>query len=168
MKLYKYVGDSDVLESTKNIPGGEPILSSANVLSWLHNTNQTQEVDGLFWATYIVSKEETLYISDRRSEHVACAKGEEVLAAGEIGFGIEKGKPEILEISNQSTGYCPEPESWNTVEKVLRNTQIPFPTDFTFKVIFRLCEKCGARNIVRDSYYVCAICENELTKKWNF
>lgn len=167
-KLYKYVGDSEVLESTKDIPGGQIITCSKDVLEWIDKTKQKSEADGLYWATFIISDDESFYIADRRSEHVACAEGKPVLSAGEVAFCIDKNKSEIFEISNQSTGFCPEPESWLNIKDIFIKIGIPHPSDFTFKVIFRRCPKCGERNIVRDSYYVCACCESELTEKWNF
>ena len=81
-----------------------------------------------------------------RSEHVACAAGGPVLSAGEITFDDECNVPEI---SNQSTGFCPEPESWSTVERALDRVGIEHPGGFTIAVVFRLCPKCHERNIVK-------------------
>jgi hypothetical protein len=48
----------------------------------------------------------------RRSEHVVCAGGGLVRAAGELRFELRHGSVVVAEASNQSTGYCPEPQSW--------------------------------------------------------
>src|SRR5918911_838983 len=61
----------------------------------------------------------TLRLAARRTEHVACAQGAPVLAAGEIRFTRADVLPQVLEITNQSTGYCPEPESWPAVAAAL-------------------------------------------------
>ncbi|MEV0732489.1 hypothetical protein [Polymorphospora sp. NPDC050346] len=40
--------------------------------------------------------------------------------------------------------------------------------DFTDKVIFRCCPACGARNVVRDNDFTCALCDSALPTRWNF
>ena len=50
----------------------------------------------------------------------------------------------------------------------------PFPPSrrcsarFTLPVVFRLCLRCGERNIVRDGVLVCVVCDAELPEEWNF
>ena len=43
----------------------------------------------------------------------------------EITFEVEKNTVEITAITNQSTGYCPEPESWVSVNEV-RDQQLNY------------------------------------------
>ena len=68
----------------------------------------------------------------------------------------------VTEISNQSTGYCPAPDSWPAVAAALGCIGIGHPDDFTNKVTFRVCPTCRKRNIVRDDHYVCALCDADL------
>ncbi len=68
--------------------------------------------DGSFIATFIITLNEELLVAPRRSEHVACASGGPVLSAGEITFDDNL---VVIEVTNQSTGFCPEPESWASV-----------------------------------------------------
>lgn len=42
------------------------------------------------------------------------------------------------------------------------------PERLTHPVVFRLCPECRERNVVRDGYLVCALCEAELPETWNF
>jgi hypothetical protein len=74
----------------------------------------------------------------------------------------------VVEATNQSTGYCPDPDSWPAVARALDRLGVPHPGDFTSKVIFRRCPACGARDIVRDSDFTCALCDTTLPAHWNF
>jgi hypothetical protein len=75
---------------------------------------------------------------------------------------------EVVEITNQSTGYCPEPESWPAVAASLDRAGIAHPGRFTHEVIFRRCTSCGERSIVKDGWFACAVCGGELPALWNF
>ena len=118
--------------------------------------------------TFIIDLDENLWIADRHSEHVACAGGRDVLAAGELVFQFEKDQVEIIDVSNQSTGYCPEPECWDIVGPVLDRLQIDHPKHFSAAFTFRRCESCRAINIVKEGVFECAICGHALNEKWNF
>jgi hypothetical protein len=45
---------------------------------------------------------------------------------------------------------------------------VPHPGQFTTEIVFRRCEKCGERNVVRDGWLVCGVCGAELPARWNF
>ena len=118
--------------------------------------------------TYIVDANELLWVADRHSEHVACARGRDVLSAGEMIVEIDDGIVIVTDVTNQSTGYCPEPESWPAVAAALDKAGIPHPDGFTRAFLFRLCEGCGQTNIVKESDFTCAVCGTELKQEWNF
>ena len=101
-------------------------------------------------------------LADRRSEHVACAGGRPVLAAGEITFDMTSGV-EVVAVSNQSTGYCPGPESWPAVAECLARAAMAAPAGFEPCCVFRRCRACEAVNIVKDDLYECAVCGAELS-----
>ena len=42
------------------------------------------------------------------------------------------------------------------------------PAGFTHAVVFRRCEACGQRNVVKDDAFVCAVCDADLPAEWNF
>ena len=117
--------------------------------------------------TYIIDANGLLWVADRHSEHVACARGKDVLSAGEMTVEIDNGKVIVTDISNQSTGYCPEPESWPAVAAALDKAEIPHPDSFTRSFLFRLCEGCGQTNIVKEGDFTCAVCGAELKQEWN-
>jgi hypothetical protein len=98
---------------------------------------------------------------------VACAGGDPVLSAGEITFSQDDGRWPVLEISNQSTGYCPDVGSWGAVAAALDRAAIHHPGGFTHPIVFRLCLQCRQRNIVKDDHFFCAICEAPLPSAWN-
>jgi hypothetical protein len=41
------------------------------------------------------------------------------------------------------------------------------PTGFTQQIIFRRCPTCTEVNTVRENFFVCAFCENDLPPEWN-
>jgi hypothetical protein len=109
-----------------------------------------------------------LRLAPRRSEHVACAGGERVPAApGEIGFGREGEVWVVDEVSNQSTGYCPDVTSWTAVSAALRRAGLEHPPAFTHAVVFRRCTGCREVGIVREGDYVCVFCGCDLPVEWN-
>ena len=91
-----------------------------------------------------------------------------MLAAGEITFVIESQPIWVSEVTNQSTGYCPEPEAWSAVAATLDKIGLEHPPDFTTAYIFRHCDECGATNIVKDGFFVCGVCDAPLSQDWNF
>jgi hypothetical protein len=71
------------------------------------------------------------------------------------------------ELSNQSTGYCPDLDSWSAVAIALDRIGLAHPGDFTHKIVFRRCPGCSQLNIVQDGDFVCAVCGSALPEHWN-
>ncbi len=162
---YQYVGPSEIRDAAKSQPAGTRIDTVDQLDQWLA-AGLTERTRHHCWvATFTISLDGGLYIAPRRSEHVACAAGGPVLSAGEITIDDSM---VVTEITNQSTGFCPEPESWPAVSAALDQAGIEHPGRFTTEVIFRRCRKCGERNIVKDSWYYCGICDAILPDDWNF
>ena len=164
-KKYKYVGPIDIRDIARTQPSGTAIQSIADLSAWLESTPTEQTPDGNWIATFTVGDNKILRLAPRRSEHVACAAGGPVLSAGEITIDAECC---VVAISNQSTGFCPEPDSWLVVESVLDCIGVEHPGQFTDAVVFRLCPECNERNIVKDSWYYCQLCDAKLPESWNF
>lgn len=91
-----------------------------------------------------------------------------MLSAGEITFAEGPGGWEATEVSNQSTGYCPEASSWPVVGRALDRAGVAHSGRFTDEFVFRRCPRCGERNVVKDDYFACAVCGGELPAWWNF
>jgi hypothetical protein len=123
---------------------------------------------GLIPATFVIGPDEQLRLADRRSEHIACSGGRPVRSAGEIFFAKTRGGVEVEEVSNLSTGFCPEPEPWEAVEEAPDRVGVPHPGRFTTEHIYRRCPKCGERNLVKDEVFECVVCGTELPQGWNF
>lgn len=140
------------------------IASSADFAEWVA-LRPASELREPF--TFVVDGDGTLRLAPRRSEHVACAGGEAVLSAGEIGFTRDAGGWVVDGISNQSTGYCPDTTSWPAVARALRRAGLPRPDGFTHEVVFRRCPGCQEQNIVREDHFVCVFCDGELPAIWN-
>jgi len=93
--------------------------------------------------TFVVSLDGKLRLSDRRSEHVMCADGQPVLSAGEMTFVCDEDRIYVERVTNQSTGYCPEPESWRAVAEALDRIPVDHPDLFDPAFVFRKCESCS-------------------------
>lgn len=167
-RLYHYVGPSDIKARVAGRPAGTRIASAADLLAWVRGTGQRPGPDGLVAATFVIDAQGDLLLADRRSEHVACAGGGPVLSAGEMFFVAEGDRVEAAEASNQSTDFCPEPGSWPAVAAALDRIGVAHPGRFTTEIVFRRCEGCGERNVVRDCWFICGVCGADLPAEWNF
>ncbi|MQY08100.1 hypothetical protein [Actinomadura macrotermitis] len=152
---YRYVGPPDVAAQARPGRTGRAVGSPADLAAWL--AERGDEAAEPF--TFVIDLAGTLRLAPRRSEHVACAGGAPVLAAGEIAF---TGEGAVAEVSNQSTGYCPGRSSWRAVRDALDRAGIAHPGRFTHPIVFRRCPRCRERSIVKDDHYVCVFCDAEL------
>jgi hypothetical protein len=169
MRTYRYVGPPDIKARSAGHPAGRAIRTPSDILAWIKESNQTLRPGDIVAATFVIDLAGHLLLADRHSEHVACAAGADVLAAGEIFFTLENPSALVVaETTNQSTGYCPEPTCWTAVEAALDQLQIDHPPAFTTECTFRKCPNCGARNIIKDAWFHCDVCAHDLPQEWNF
>src|SRR5688572_31955598 len=160
MRRYAYVGPEAIRKTAlaASSAGGTEIRAARDLEPF---------ATGAPW-TFVVGVDGILRVADRRSEHVACAHGGEVLSAGEL-TAIRTGSLcRITDVSNQSTGYCPEPESWPAVADALDRAGLRHPGEFSLAIAFRRCPGCGSTNIVKDDWFQCAVCGGDLPREWNF
>ena len=167
-KYYRYVGPPEIMTRTAEQPEGTVVASPADVTTWAEASGLITSRGGTVPATFVIDPRGRLRIADRHSEHVACAGGGDVLSAGEMFFEVEGKHVRVAEVSNQSTGFCPEPESWEGVESALDRAGIGHPGGFTTACVFRRCEACSSRNIVKDGWFHCDVCGARLPDHWNF
>ena len=161
-RLYSYVGPKAIAERLSTASTGTPIGSIEDLLRWAHPSRVASGSPCSITATFVVDEFGMLRVADRSSEHFACAGGKEVQSAGEVTFHISKGNAEVTWVTNQSTGYCPEPESWPSVREALERAKIRAPFEFSQRMIFRRCDHCGSINIVKDSDFSCGVCSAAL------
>ncbi|MFG1965810.1 hypothetical protein [Nonomuraea sp. NPDC049028] len=161
---YRYVGPADLKAAIRPGSGGCRIGSAADFDSWVAERSAAELVEPF---TFVVGADGVLRLAPRRSEHVACAGGRSVLSAGEISFTREAGRWVVGDVSNHSTGYCPDVNSWPSVAQALDCVGLARPSGFTHEVVFRRCPGCQEHNIVRESDFVCVFCGSELPEKWN-
>ena len=166
-RSYSYVGPPEIAAAADMTAPRAKVSNADDVRAWVDESSQDLDGNGSFTATFIVDIDRQLWIADRRSEHVACARGATVLSAGEITFTVSARDVDAVYLTNQSTGYCPEPESWSAVANSLDSAGIGHPNSFDVQCIFRRCT-CGQINIVKNSDYTCAVCDSQLAPKWNF
>ncbi len=157
-EVFHYVGPAHILERVQDEPPGRIIDSAPALAEWL----AADEVE----ATWTVGRDGWLRLAPLRSEHVACAGQEPVLAAGMIRFIREDGVWEVEEITNQSTGYCPPPDCFEAVAAALDRIGVPRPAEWSCAFDFRRCTACGNLHIVKDGVFLCA-CGAPLDPCWN-
>ena len=161
---FRYVGPAELKAAV--VPGtrGVRIRAAADFGRWVGERSAAELAEPF---TFVVDVDGWLLLAPRRSEHVACAGGEPVLAAGEVGFTREAGRWVVAEVSNQSTGYCPDISCWDAVARAFDRAGLGPPDGFTHAVLFRRCPGCGELNIVRDNDFVCVFCGGDLPAEWN-
>lgn len=171
-RLYDYVGPPEIRERSSGRPRGHRVTQPGDVLHWVAASGEKPAAVDAVAVTFVVDAAGSLLIADRHSEHVACAGGEPVLAAGEMFFDVDprraRVRVRVAEVSNQSTGYCPEPACWPAVAAALDRAGIEHPGGFTSECTFRRCSACGARNIIKDEWFFCDVCGGALSPAWNF
>jgi hypothetical protein len=162
-KLYNYVGSEEIKLSVINSDRGTVIRSTSDIRNWIDNTYDKKTIaSNLVVATFVIDMYGDLRLAPRHSEHVACAGGEPVLSAGEIFVSLNKNYFQVSDITNQSTGYCPEIESWEYVKIALDKIPIDRPSFFTTEFIFRRCCSCSQINIIKDDVFICSVCNSIL------
>lgn len=167
-KPYEYVGPKNIRKRAESGPAGERIESAEGLRVWVTSPGREATREGLVAATFVTDEQGELCVADRRTEHISCSGGRPVLSAGEMFFEVGPSGIHVAEVTNQSTGFCPEPESWPAVAAALDHLGVLRPNRFTQEIAFRLCPACGQRNIVKDGWFVCATCGADLPREWNF
>jgi hypothetical protein len=163
MALYRYIGPSSVRERAASDPPGHVVARREELDAWLGEHSEALREA----ATFVVDAAGALRLAPRRSEHVACAGGGPVQAAGELRFERRAGVLVVAEASNQSTGYAPEPSSWAALAAALDAIGIAHPDGYTSAFEFRRCERCGQLNVVKDGWLRCDACDADLPEHWN-
>ena len=166
-RLYPYVGPEAIRLRSESTSAGTPIQTPDDLRNWLDSHRPAGKHEAIA-ATFVIDSDGRLRLAHRRSEHVACAGGNPVLSAGEIFFSLEGNSVVVEEVSNLSTGYCPEPESWDAVSKALNRLGARHPGRFTTEIVFRLCLRCGERKVVKNGCFECLVCGAKLPPTWNF
>ncbi|MFE1229150.1 hypothetical protein [Streptomyces sp. NPDC058745] len=164
-RRYGYVGPPEIRAAAPERRTGSPISRPADLAAWLAGQSRADLAEPF---TYVVDEDGVLLLAPRRSEHVACAgRRALVRAAGEVAFAEGPEGPRAVEISNQSTGYCPDPDSWDSVALALDRAGLAHDGGFDHVVVFRRCPRCAQLNLVREDDYVCPPCGAELPRHWN-
>ncbi|MFD7324867.1 hypothetical protein ACFV9D_27910 [Streptomyces sp. NPDC059875] len=163
-RRYGYVGPPEIRAAVAEGSSGRVMRTPEDFTAWV--ADQTVgDLDEPF--TYVVDLDGFLRLAPRRSEHVACAGRGWVRAAGEMAFARGPGGWEAVGTSNQSTGYCPDPDSWPSVAAALDRVGLAHQGRFGHEVVFRRCPACAELNLVREEEYVCAPCGSPLPADWN-
>jgi hypothetical protein len=163
-RRYRYVGPAEFRDRVIAVDA-VAVDAPASLDGWLAGRDRGDLAEPV---TFVVALDGVLRLAPRRSEHIALAGGRDVLAAGETTFASAGTGWRVAEVTNQSTGYCPDPDCWPAVARALDRVGVPHPGGFTDRVIFRRCPSCGERNIVRDDDFTCALCGSALPAQWNF
>ena len=130
--LYEYVGPSEFLEAARIGGGGDPLCVPADLGDRL---GSIPDEDGI--VTFVVDRGGRLRVGPRRSEHVSLAGGEPVRAAGELRLERRAEGWVATDVSNQSTGYCPDSSCWYAVSAALDALEVARPDGWTSVFQFR-------------------------------
>jgi hypothetical protein len=167
MKLYRYVGPEAVAERVRGHSSGRPVRSVEDVINWVVAEQDVEnESDGVV-AAFVVDADGQLRIIDRRHDHAECTGAGPVLFAGEMKFIIHNESVLVVDVTNQATGYCPEPESWPVVHAALLAAGLQPPRGLRLACVFRRCPKCNSLNLVKDRNFVCDACAARLPLIYN-
>jgi hypothetical protein len=167
MQLYRYIGPKHIANRAAQMPAGARIRSAADVIRWVRDTGQRPDGNGCVIATFVVDQAGVLLVADRHSEHVDCAGDQPVQSAGEITFRLCGTAVQVAAVSNQSTGYCPEPESWSAVAAAVAAARLKHPVGFDPLCVFRRCPGCSSINLVKAGVFACGVCGLELPTDYN-
>lgn len=168
MKHHNYLGRKQPEQLLQQTSNRIRLVSARSIFEWIKFHKPPRNPDKTVTLTFIVDVDGAMWINDRHSEHVFCANGGDVLSAGEITFEVNLHTAQIVEITNQSTGYCPPPESYEAVKFALKASGMAHPPSFTTEFVFRHCNHCKTINIVKDGWFYCGVCDRELDEFWNF
>jgi len=165
-KLYPYVGPPEIAAAVSMNTLRAAISSHDDIRRWVSESSQLLDATNSITATFVIDADGILWIADRRSEHIACSRGGRVLSAGEITLTVTDNEIDASYITNQSTGYCPQPASWPAVAAALDSAGIDHLDDFDVRCEFRRCV-CGQINLVKNEVYECDVCGKNLSHDWN-
>jgi hypothetical protein len=168
MKLYDYVGPASIRAAANFDAPRHAVTDSAGILAWASASLDLSTRDRQMTFTYVVQPPTQLYLADRRSEHVVCARGLPVLAAGEITFERDGPRLSLVETSNLSTGFCPESTSWPCLSAALVEAGFPAIVAYTCPFEFRFCESCQQTCVIKDDFFECPSCFGSLPRDWNY
>jgi hypothetical protein len=70
----------------------------------------------------------------------------------------------VGEISIQSSGYYPDPDSWHADAVTLDRLGMAHSGGLTHKMVFRHYPACGQLNIVGDGNFACSVCDDTLPR----
>jgi hypothetical protein len=162
-RAYPYVGPRELRElASAEITRIEP-ESEAHLASWIRASYGLEPTT----FTYVVTELGRFRISDRHTEHVSCAEGLSVLAAGEVELIVKGDEVHVETLTNQSTGYCPEPSCFPAIARALAEAGLDPPSSFTHEFVFRRCRSCHDITVVKGAIFECPSCESDLPAEWN-
>lgn len=79
MRAYRYVGSEEIARQAQAAIERLQPTSAADIRAWAARMKRSA-----LECTYVVDPGGKLWLSDRRTEHVTCARGGAVLGAGEL------------------------------------------------------------------------------------
>lgn len=123
---YRFIGSRDMLLRAKK---GNTIRACGSEI--IKYGESFEMVDETYPHTYVILPNGKFYLGDRRTEHVNVARGENVLAAGEVVFWRNYRALQVKYINNRSNGYYPGSESEKHLEDSLKEIVDEPPTRFT-------------------------------------
>lgn len=130
LNYYSFSGDERMYDNSLSVEEQVQINSSKDLDLARDILDQNRRDFPSRPQTYIVTPKLKFVIGGNLHEHVYVAKGNVVVAAGEVRLEHENGLWEVKEINNRSNGYHPG-SSYKWVRTALDKAKIKCPDEFT-------------------------------------
>lgn len=164
-RLFPYRGPSRLVPASGARPAGVVVETALQFADLADDPSQERLGDGSVAFTYVVDQSNSLRVANRRSEHVVCAGGEPVLAAGELFVTPGRKGSWVVRASNFSNGYMPSEDSFMALKLALERARLPAPKGFDPAIAYRYCGRCMEAVIAETG--ACRVCQAALALKWD-
>lgn len=120
---YRYNGsDEDCHEASR--AQGQVKVSGKGLASINDIMEEYKKPDFTRPQTYIINLQGEMFVGGHLQEHVQVARGQDVLAAGEVTFKEEDNLWKVESINYRSCGYYPDKSSFFWVKKFFKNSDV--------------------------------------------
>ena len=157
---YPYVGPERIRSAAAGAQPGTVIGSADALAEWLEQ-NPDALAEG---ATYVVDLRGRLRVAPRRSEHVACASADPLLAAGEFTSGPPPQSPAPA-TTRRATPLTST--AYRARARAARGRARTAARVLSGPIVFRRFPRCREINVVKGGWFVCALCDADLPEQWN-
>lgn len=89
-------------------------------------------------------------------------------AAGEVELGVAQKQLVVRGVTNQSTGYCPEPSCFGEIAAALVRVGVSATGRAVARLHLPAMSQVRSDRHREEDDFECAVCATPLPKEWNF